>query len=324
MCTAATYYAKNHYFGRNLDLEFSYHEEITIVPRNYPFIFRKCEGINHHYAMIGTAFVVEGYPLFYDAVNEKGLGIAGLNFPGNAAYKAEVPDADNVAPFEFIPWILSRCADVDEAKTLISRMNPVNISFSPELPLTPLHWMIADKKRTIVVEPLKDGIRVYDDPVGVMTNNPTFDQQMFHLSNYMHLSNKPVTNTFAKGLEITEYSRGMGAMGMPGDLSSASRFVKAAFTRMNSVSGNSEEESVSQFFHILGSVEQQRGCVCLGEGKYEITVYSSCCNMDRGIYYYRTYENSQITAVDMHKEATDGEALIRYPMIKEQQIRYQN
>ena len=203
-------------------------------------------------------------------------------------------------------------------------MNPVNISFSPELPLTPLHWMIADKKRTIVVEPLKDGIRVYDDPVGVMTNNPTFDQQMFHLSNYMHLSNKPVKNTFAKGLEITEYSRGMGAMGMPGDLSSASRFVKAAFTRMNSVSGNSEEESVSQFFHILGSVEQQRGCVCLGEGKYEITVYSSCCNMDRGIYYYRTYENSQITAVDMHKEATDGEALIRYPMIKEQQIRYQN
>ena len=116
----------------------------------------------------------------------------------------------------------------------------------------------------------------------------------------------------------------MGAMGMPGDLSSASRFVKAAFTRMNSVSGNSEEESVSQFFHILGSVEQQRGCVCLGEGKYEITVYSSCCNMDRGIYYYRTYENSQITAVDMHKEATDGKALIRYPMIKEQQIRYQN
>ena len=187
MCTAATYYAKDHYFGRNLDLEFSYHEEITIVPRSYPFIFRKCEDINHHYAMIGTAFVVEGYPLFYDAVNEKGLGIAGLNFPGNAAYKAEVPDADNVAPFEFIPWILSRCADVDEAKTLISRMNPVNISFSPELPLTPLHWMIADKKRTIVVEPLKDGIRVYDDPVGVMTNNPTFDQQMFHLSNYMHL-----------------------------------------------------------------------------------------------------------------------------------------
>ena len=197
MCTAATYYAKDHYFGRNLDLEFSYHEEITIVPRSYPFIFRKCEDINHHYAMIGTAFVVEGYPLFYDAVNEKGLGIAGLNFPGNAAYKAEVQDADNVAPFEFIPWILSRCADVDEARTLISRMNPVNISFSPELPLTPLHWMIADQKRTIVVEPLKDGIRVYDDPVGVMTNNPTFDQQMFHLSNYMHLSNKPVKNTFA-------------------------------------------------------------------------------------------------------------------------------
>ena len=182
MCTAATYYAKDHYFGRNLDLEFSYHEEITIVPRNYPFIFRKCEGINHHYAMIGTAFVVEGYPLFYDAVNEKGLGIAGLNFPGNAAYKAEVPDADNVAPFEFIPWILSRCADVDEAKTLISRMNPVNISFSPELPLTPLHWMIADKKNTIVVEAVEEGVKVYENPVHVLTNNPPFPYHMMNLN----------------------------------------------------------------------------------------------------------------------------------------------
>ena len=324
MCTAATYYAKDHYFGRNLDLEYSYHEEITIVPRNFPLIFRKCESINHHYAMIGTAFVVEGYPLFYDAVNEKGLGIAGLNFPGNAAYNTEASDADNVTPFEFIPWILSRCATVDEARVLISKMNLINISFSAELPLTPLHWMIADQKESIVVEPLKDGIRVYDNPVGVMTNNPTFDKQMFHLNNYMYLTNQPAKNTFAKGLEITEYSRGMGAMGLPGDLSSASRFVKVAFTRMNSVSGNSEEENVSQFFHILGSVEQQRGCVYLGEGKYEITVYSSCCNMDKGIYYYRTYENSQITAVDMHKEPIDGKELIRYSMIKEQQIRYQN
>ena len=251
-------------------------------------------------------------------------GLFVLRFPGNAAYKAEVPDADNVAPFEFIPWILSRCADVDEARTLISRLNLVNISFSPELPLTPLHWMIADKKRTIVVEPLKDGIRVYDDPVGVMTNNPTFDQQMFHLSNYMHLSNKPVTNTFAKGLEITEYSRGMGAMGMPGDLSSASRFVKAAFTCMNSVSGNSEEESVSQFFHILGSVAQQRGVTCLDKEVYEYTRYSSCCNTNKGIYYYTTYENNQITAVDMHKADLSGTTPVLYPLIIKQQIRQGN
>lgn len=116
----------------------------------------------------------------------------------------------------------------------------------------------------------------------------------------------------------------MGALGLPGDLSSASRFAKVAFTKMNSVSGNSEAESVSQFFHILGSVDQQRGCCEVAEDKYEITLYTSCCNVKKGIYYYTTYDNHQITAVDMHKENLDSNVLIRYPLIKEEQIRTQN
>ena len=113
-------------------------------------------------------------------------------------------------------------------------------------------------------------------------------------------------------------------MGLPGDLSSLSRFVKATFTKMNSLSGESESESISQFFHILGSVYQQRGCVHMGENQYEITIYSSCCNTDKGIYYYTTYENSQITGVDMHKENLDGSELVNYPLITGQQILMQN
>ncbi len=116
----------------------------------------------------------------------------------------------------------------------------------------------------------------------------------------------------------------MGALGLPGDLSSQSRFVRAAFTKLNSVSGTSEAESVSQFFHILGSVEQQRGCCHVGEDKYEITIYTSCCNADKGVYYYTTYENSRITAVDMHREELDAESIIRYPMLREPQIKLQN
>lgn len=324
MCTAITYSTKDHYFGRNLDLEFSYHEEVVVAPRNYPFPFRTCDNIDHHYAIIGMAFVVDDYPLYYDATNECGLSMAGLNFPVNADYKQEVTDKDNVTPFEFIPWILGQCASVEEARVALSRINLVNIDFSEQLPLSPLHWMIADQKEAIVVESVRDGLRVYDNPTGVMTNNPTFDKQLFNLNNYMGLTAEPVGNTFAKALELDDYSRGMGAMGLPGDLSSASRFVKVAFTRLNSVSGASEEESVSQFFHILGSVEQQRGCVHLGEDKYEITIYSSCCNMDKGIYYYKTYENSQITAIDMHRDDIEGTALVRHPLIKEQQIRYDN
>ena len=323
MCTAITYSTQDHYFGRNLDLEFSYHEEVTITPRNFPFAFRCKNTIEQHYALIGMAFVVDNYPLYYDAINEKGLGMAGLNFPGNADYKNECPDADNIAPFEFITWILCQCASVAEARELLSRINLVDINFSSELPLSPLHWMIADQKEAIVVESVKEGLKVHDNPVGVMTNNPPFDKQFFFLSNYMNLSPEPARNAFAKEIGLEEYSRGMGAIGLPGDLSSASRFAKAAFTRMNAVSGSSEAESVSQFFHILGSVEQQRGCVHLGNHKYEITIYSSCCNMDKGIYYYRTYENPQVTAVKLFAEDLSGKELFRYPLRKEMQILYE-
>lgn len=324
MCTAATYYSADHYFGRNLDLEYSYHETVTVTPRKYPFAFRKTAPLPEHYAMIGMAFVADGYPLYYDATNEKGLSIAGLNFPGNADYKEPRDGCDNIAPFEFIPWVLGQCADLKEARLLLQRLNLVNIHFSEALPLSPLHWMIADQQGSIVVESMKSGLKIYDNPVGVLTNNPPFDYQMFHLNDYMQLSKEPPANRFADGLTLSEYCRGMGAIGLPGDLSSASRFVRAAFTRMNSRSGSSETESISQFFHILGSVEQQRGCVRLGEDQYDITVYTSCCNMDKGIYYYTTYENRQISAVDMHREALDGDALVNYPLVEEQQIHFQN
>ena len=324
MCTAATYKTKDFYFGRTLDYEFSYGDEVTITPRNYPFHFREQGDFNTHYAIIGMAYVVGNYPLYYDAINEKGLGMAGLNFVGNADYKEKVEGKDNITQFEFIPWILGKCATVKEARELIEKINLLNVPFNDKLPLAQLHWIISDSEESITVESVKEGIKVYENPVGVLTNNPPFDKQMFALNNYMNLSVKSPENTFAKGLNLQEYSRGMGAIGLPGDLSSQSRFVRVAFTKMNSISGEGEKESVSQFFHILNSVDQQRGCCDLGDGKYEITIYTSCCNTNKGIYYYTTYDNHQITAVDMHKENLEGNELVRYPLIKEEQIRMQN
>lgn len=324
MCTAATYKTKDFYFGRTLDYEFSYGEEVTITPRKLPLHFRRMGAMENHYAIIGMAHVVGDYPLYYDAVNEKGLGMAGLNFVGNAVYREAVPDKDNVATFEFIPWILAQCATVKDARGLLENINLTKDAFGENLPPAQLHWMIADREACITVESVADGIQIYDNPVGVLTNNPPFDRQMFHLNNYMHLSAKAPRNLFSEKLPLHIYSRGMGALGLPGDLSSQSRFVRVAFTKMNSVSGTTEAESVSQFFHILGSVEQQRGCCDVGEGKYEITIYTSCCNAEQGIYYYTTYDNHQITAVHMHKEALDTATLIRYPLIVEEQIRIQN
>ncbi len=323
MCTAASFKTRDHYFGRNLDLEYSYHETVTITPRDFPFHFRKMGLIAHHYAMIGMAFVAQDYPLYYDATNEKGLSMAGLNFPGNACYFPEAEGKDNVAPFELIPWILCQCETVAQARTLLSKMNLMKVDFSAQLPASPLHWMIADKEESIVVESVKEGLKVYDDPAKVLTNNPTFDYHMTNLINYMGLSPKQPENSFGPGLELTPYSRGMGGMGLPGDLSSASRFVKAAFTRLNSVCGDSESASISQFFQILGSVAQQKGCVLVGD-KYEYTIYTSCCNTDQGIYYYNTYENSQLSCVHLHHENLDSDGLISFPLIQGQQVLSQN
>lgn len=324
MCTAVTYKTKDFYFGRTLDYEFSYNEEITITPRTYEFKFRNKDSINNHYAIIGMAYIAENYPLYYDAINEKGLGMAGLNFVGNAYYNEPEDGKDNIAQFEFIPWILSQCATVKEAKVLIEKINILNVSFNDQLPLAQLHWIIADAESSITVEAVEEGIKVYDNPVGVLTNNPTFDKQLFALNNYINLSNKSPRNIFATDLKLQQYSRGMGAIGLPGDLSSQSRFVRATFVKMNSVSTDEENESVSQFFHILNSVDQQRGCCQLDDGKYEITIYTSCCNATKGVYYYTTYNNHQITAVNMHKEDLNVDQLIRYPLISGEHINFQN
>ena len=324
MCTAATYKTKDFYFGRTLDYDLSYGDEITVTPRRYPFRFRSMGVMEEHYAFIGMAHIEDGYPLYYDAVNEKGLGMAGLNFPENAKYGKWVRDKENVATFELIPWILGQCSSVQEVRQLLGKINITGEPFNQELPAAQLHWMICDRRETIVVEAVDSGIRVHDNPVGVLTNNPPFEEQMFQLNNYMSLSPKAPVNHFCDRLTLQTYSRGMGAIGLPGDLSSQSRFVRAAFVKLNSISGDSESESVSQFFHILGSVDQPRGCCVLEDDQYEVTLFTSCCNADKGIYYYTTYGNHQISAVDMHRENLDGSGLIRYEPIEEEQIRMQN
>lgn len=260
MCTAATYRSQDFYFGRTFDYEFNYGEEVVVTPRNYSFQLRHQNALTEHYAMIGIAHMVGDYPLYYDAVNEKGLGMAGLNFAGNAVYRKPKEGRDNIAQFEFIPWILGQCATVQEARTLLAHINLVDTRFSEQFPTSQLHWILADRDEAITIEAVEEGLNIYDNPVGVLTNNPPFDKQLFRLNDYSYLSPDQPVNRFSEQLQLQPYSRGMGAMGLPGDLSSASRFVRVAFTKMNSVSGTSESESVSQFFHILGSVAQTRGC----------------------------------------------------------------
>ena len=320
MCTSVSFNGNHHYFGRNLDLDYTFNQEVVITPRNVVFELRNGQTLSSHFAMIGMAVISDNYPLYFDATNEKGLSIAGLNYPKNAFYQPDEKTEKSIASFELIPYVLSQCTTIDEVKSLLDDLIITDVAFSPEFPNSPLHWIIADKHAAITVESDRDGLHVYDNPVGVLTNNPPFPTQLFNLNNYRHLSSKTSANFLAPELDLDVYSNGMGAIGLPGDLSSMSRFVRTTFTKEHSLKFQTVEEDINQFFHILSSVWQTKGLCDVGEEHYEYTIYSSCCDTDTGIYYYKTYNNSQISAVYLHHEDLDASDLIHYPLVTKTSI----
>lgn len=319
MCTAISIKDKEHYFGRTLDLEHSYGEGIMITSQSYPLRYRHGETDADHYAIIGTAIEKDGFPLYFEAANEKGLGGAGLNFADYAFYHPVRHDKRNIESFELIPWVLSQCKNIDEVIRLIEKTNICGDVFDSELGAPTLHWIFSDGDASLVVESVKEGLRLYRDECGVLTNSPEFSFHKTNLNNYISLSAVSPQNR-SEIPSLAPYSRGMGAIGLPGDCSSASRYVRAVFNKFNSTSGESEEDKVCRFFHILGSVEQIEGCVRLDCGKTVRTVYTSCINTSRGIFYYCTYNDRAIRAVSMSEKDKKSKELIFYPMSHSQTI----
>lgn len=309
MCTAIHFSKTHHYFGRNLDLPYHYDEKVVVTPRRFPFAFRRMPPMPQHYAMIGMATASASFPLYYEATNECGVSMAGLNFPKSAHYFPAQEGKDNVTPFEFIPWVLGQCRNMDEVRALLSRVSLLDEPFSAQLPLTPLHYMVSCQGESLVAESTADGLRVYDNPVHVMTNNPPFPMQLWHLQNYAQLSPAQPERADASA----HPSGGMGAVGLPGDWSSASRFVRAAYVLHHAQCEDTEDACVAQFFHMLDAVAMPGGSV-LVDGKPDVTVYSCCCNADTGVYYYVTCENRAITAVSMRSHDLDGSVPVFYPL----------
>ena len=324
MCTCINLKTKDFYFGRTLDLEYRYSEQVTITPRKYLFNLKNGEEIKTKYAMIGMATIMDKYPLYYEACNEKGLSIAGLNFPKTCAYFDPLKDKLNLTPFELIPYFLGLYDNIKDVKVAIKNLNITNISFKDGFPLSPLHWMISDANESIVIEQIKDGLKVYENNVGVMTNNPSFDYQLMNLNNYMNLTPKYGNNCFSKDINLEPYGVGMGAIGLPGDFSPASRFVKAAFLKNNSICDDDENSSITQFFHIMDSVSMVKGSVITKDEKCDITAYTCCINVTKGIYYYKTYDNNQITAVKLTEKNMNSKNLDCYYLNENQNIKYEN
>lgn len=325
MCTSIAMKRGRFYFGRNLDLECGFGERIAVTPRNYPIALRCAGEMKTHHAMIGMAAVSDGYPLYAEAVNEKGLAIAGLNFPDNAYYPPEKDSKrHNITPFELPLYLLGSCATLEEAKKQLESLHIVGIPFSENMPLSPLHWHIADKTGSIALECTREGMKVCDNPANVLTNNPPFDFQMTNLNQYLNLTRAMPVSRFGGELELAPFGRGMGAIGMPGDFSPVSRFVKSAFLLQNSECAQDEDSCIAQFFHLLDAVAMPRGSVVAPNGEFEITSYCCCMDAEEGIYYYKTYENSRVTAIRMRREDLDGERVIEYPIARRMQVAWEN
>lgn len=317
MCTSINYVNGDHYFGRNLDLEVDFPVDCVVTPSNYEFKFRHVDDMKKHNAIIGMALVAADYPLYFEAINDKGLGMAGLAFEGYAKYNPPIEGKTNIATFEFIPYILGQCSTVAEAKEKLQNINITDESFSDQLHYSNLHWQIGDKTTAIVVECTEDGMHIYDNKYGVLTNCPTFDYQVTNLSYYMNITKENPTVRFtADDADFKIFSRGMGSIGLPGGMDSVSRFVRCTFAKLNSDCPPTEEANVAQYFHLLGMVQQSRGVDEIKPGDYEVTQYSACGNTDKGVFYFTTYFNPNVYKVDMHKCDLNATDIFVYPVPK--------
>ena len=308
MCTAIF---DDMLFGRTLDLEYSYGESIVITPRGYKFKYLY-ENDNGENGIIGVAHIQNGMPLYYDGMNEMGLCVAGLNFPKYALYQSFKEGKINIASFEFIPYILKNCESVEDAITLLEKMNITADNFSSSLVATPLHWMIVDKKDAIVVESGENGLKIHKNFYGVMTNSPNFEFHKANLSNFMGISGETPENRICN-TDIEIYSRGLGGVGLPGDFSSASRFIRGVFLKNHTVK---DGDKIGRFFHIMDNLSVPKGCIITDAGESVYTVYTSCMDIKNCEYNFVTYENRCIKKVMLYDYLLDGNELLKFEVHK--------
>ncbi len=320
MCTAISYRGKDTFFGRNLDYIKSFGEKIIITPRYFTLPFRYQNEIKKHYAIIGVGIIEDNYPLYYDAMNEHGLAVAGLQFVNNAFYRKIDNSKDNIASFELILWVLSQCRNIKETKELLKRINICYDNFKDNMPSSELHWMFTDSKESIVLETTKEGIFIYQNKIDVLTNNPPFKMQVTIANKYCFLSsyNK-------KAFPKEKKTNGTGAIGLPGDYTSTSRFIRARFVKEQLQRRNElTVDEILSFFDILHAVKQPYGCSHDDEGNIMATIYTICYNLSKGVVYYMVHNNYQIMAVNFYQEKLDGDHLVAFEMEQKQIIMYHN
>ena len=306
MCTAIAIRKNGLFFGRNMDIENHFGERIIYTPRHFSINYRH-EADEGGYSVLGIGTVIDGVPLYADGVNEKGLCIAGLNFRYNAKYGKSKMNEVNLAPYEIIPYLLRRCESVGEIKKLISTVNITDTPINSETPIPYLHFFVADKHSSMVIEPTFGGVKLYDNPYNILTNNPQFPYHLSRLKQYSNLENRTPPATFYKK-EL--YSLGLGAYGLPGDPSSSSRFVRGEYFLRNLVVEEGEETAST--FRVLDALVVPKGAVMNESGKEHYTIYSCCIDADNLCYHVRSYDGLAVKSVFLCNLDSCGNSLSEF------------
>jgi choloylglycine hydrolase len=312
MCTAIKF--DERFFGRTLDFEHSFGEELIVTPRDRMHIG---ESVNR-YAIMGIGVKNGHTPLYFDGVNEWGLASAALNFPGCAVYHSIGEGKRGVSSAHLISLILGFCRSVSEARDMLGNIFISDEGADKSIPPTLLHWIVADSREAIVVESVSEGLRIYDDPIGVLTNSPDFPYQLTRLSDYPSLTAK---NPESTAFDLPLYSRGMGAIGLPGDFSSTSRFVRAGFVKENTITEESDTTGeISRLFHILGAVSVPPGCIVTDEGKAVSTIYTACADLEEPAYYLTTSSCRTIRKISLTDELSQANEISTHPIHRKEII----
>ena len=315
MCTSVRFSDNNGnmYFGRNLDWTVGYGQKVVLTPRDYNYHSAFLGEMKpKHGAIIGMAIVEENTPLYFDCYNEAGLGIAGLNFPGYAAYAPEAIDGKtNIAAYEFPLWATLNFATVDEVEEALKNAAIVAKPINDKFPVSELHFIIGDSKRSIVVEYTDKGMEIFKNDVDVLTNQPGYAWHKENLRNYMNLSPKHPHDIKWGKAEMVPFGSGSMMRGMPGDYYSPSRFVRVAYLNTHYPTKDTEKDNVIRLFHTLSGVAMIDGAAAMDENSFEKTIYTGGYSSASKTYYYNTYDNPSILRVSMGDYDLDKSELIQ-------------
>lgn len=316
MCTAIALQSLQGetFFGRTLDFSYDIAPHMYIVPQNYQWNNElNNRTTTNAYRFIGIGQQLEGITAFFDGVNEHGFAAAALYFYGYALYSppASNSQAEQIVSYDFLTYILGNCESVEDLALQLGRIQIVGLEDPLTQSVAPLHWIAADSTGAcIVVELTSSGQRIYDNPLGVLANSPTFPWQVTNLRSYMNASPMQTEEVTWGDIPLSQFGQGGGTVGLPGGFTSPERFVRASYLKTHIPTPETATEAIASCFHIMDSVTVPKGAVITSRDTYDYTKYTAFMDVNTREYFFNTYDNLQIRRASMDEYSTENGTLL--------------